>query len=363
MLTALRWMGALPAAGFLLTLGLPGTARGADPAALTATMRSESVTLATLESLTEWLVRADERMEDARHRQKQIAYQIKENRRKIRALERRSQLRRQHLRTRVVSLYKMSRGGILRILMESPHKHELPALLSVAARILRRDAEEGRLYQRELALLSKNRKRLAAARSSAQALLDRLEADRLRLRTARAEHLQLLDRLKSSRKALRRLGRSQNDNQRALTRRINRLTQRLQEAGGFRKLKGKLYAPVSGHVVGRFGQVRGKRGIELVRHGLTYRCSSRSRVRAVAAGVVRLAGPVQGYGNLVLIEHSREYFSLYGFLARADVTEGQAVTRGKAIGRAGRDPLTSGPAVYFELRRKERPLDPLAWLR
>ena len=196
-----------------------------------------------------------------------------------------------------------------------------------------------------------------------QALLDRLEAERLKLSVARAEHLQLLDRLKSSSESLRRLSRSQDHNQRALTRRINRLTARLQQAGGFRKLKGELRAPVSGHVVGRFGRVRVKGGIELVRHGLTYGCSPRSRVRAVAGGVVRLAEPVQGYGTLVLVEHSREYFSLYGFLARAKVNEGQAVTRGQAIGRAGRDPLTSEPAVYFELRRRERPLDPLAWLR
>ncbi len=355
---------ALLAATIAFILLSPPVASGAvEQPPLTTLMRSESVTLATLQSLTEWIIRADERLEDTRYRLKQIEYQIEENQRKVRALERRNRIRREHLRKRVVSLYKMSRGGIIRILMESPHKHELPARISAATRILRRDSEEMRLYQQELRLLSEHRQRLASDRSNAQALMAQLKAEREKLHATRAEHLQLLDRLKSNHRARRRLGRSQNKNQRALARRINRLTRRLQGAGGFSKLRGELRAPVAGRVVGRFGQVRDKQGIELLRHGLTYSCDPRARVRAVADGVVRLIGPVQGYGKVVLIEHRSNYFTLYGFLARTGVKEGQAVSKGKRIGRAGRDPLTSEPAVYFELRRKERPLNPLAWLR
>lgn len=77
---------------------------------------------------------------------------------------------------------------------------------------------------------------------------------------------------------------------------------------------------------------------------------------------MRVAGPLEGYGRLVVIEHSDGYFSLYGFLASTSVSEGQRVRRTAPIGRAGVDPLTGHNAAYFELRHGERPLDPADWL-
>jgi septal ring factor EnvC (AmiA/AmiB activator) len=65
---------------------------------------------------------------------------------------------------------------------------------------------------------------------------------------------------------------------------------------------------------------------------------------------------------VVLLEHEDGYFTLYGFLSEVAVAEGQELRRGQPLGRAGIDPLSGERATYFELRRGERPLDPLSWL-
>ena len=76
-----------------------------------------------------------------------------------------------------------------------------------------------------------------------------------------------------------------------------------------------------------------------------------------------MAGPVDGYGQLALLDHGDGFFTLYGFLASVEVKSGEEVKRGQRLGRAGLDPLTGEPALYFEVRRKERPLDPSVWIR
>jgi septal ring factor EnvC (AmiA/AmiB activator) len=76
-----------------------------------------------------------------------------------------------------------------------------------------------------------------------------------------------------------------------------------------------------------------------------------------------MSGTLPGYGHVVLLEHGEGYFSLYGFLSDSRVAAGATVPRGGEVGNAGIDPLTGRPAVYFELRHKERALDPAAWIQ
>jgi septal ring factor EnvC (AmiA/AmiB activator) len=83
---------------------------------------------------------------------------------------------------------------------------------------------------------------------------------------------------------------------------------------------------------------------------------------AVHDGVVAFAGPFSGFGNLVIVDHGAQNFSLYGDLLDFSVAKGARVDRGQALGSAG--PLPSGgTGLYFELRVDGRPVDPLQWLK
>ena len=73
------------------------------------------------------------------------------------------------------------------------------------------------------------------------------------------------------------------------------------------------------------------------------------------------AGSFDGLGNLVILDHGAQTFSLYGDLLEMAVGRGVHVDRGQMVGRVG-SPLTGSPALYFELRIEGRPVDPLQWL-
>ena len=67
-------------------------------------------------------------------------------------------------------------------------------------------------------------------------------------------------------------------------------------------------------------------------------------------------------GRLVIVEHGRNAFSLYGHLGSVAVKRGDAVTRGVSLGSVGRTPAGTA-ALYFELRIDGQPVDPLEWVK
>lgn len=70
----------------------------------------------------------------------------------------------------------------------------------------------------------------------------------------------------------------------------------------------------------------------------------------------------RGYGNLIVIEHSPQWATLYSHLQKIEVTEGQFVKRGERIGTMGRTGRASGVHLHFEIRHNRQPVNPQAYL-
>ena len=97
--------------------------------------------------------------------------------------------------------------------------------------------------------------------------------------------------------------------------------------------------------------------------GLDIRASAGTAVRAVAAGTVIFAGDEQRqFGKLVVVDHGAGWHSAYGFLSRITVKRGETVGSGERVGLVGRTGLAKGDELHFELRRDNRPVDPVAEL-
>jgi septal ring factor EnvC (AmiA/AmiB activator) len=87
-------------------------------------------------------------------------------------------------------------------------------------------------------------------------------------------------------------------------------------------------------------------------------------VRAIHAGKVVYADYFQGYGNLLIIDHGMNYYSLYGHCADFKVNKGDFVREDQPIAEVGDSgSLREGLSLYLEIRYKAKPLDPLQWLK
>lgn len=114
--------------------------------------------------------------------------------------------------------------------------------------------------------------------------------------------------------------------------------------------------PASGRVVSNYIPGRGKKGIDIAgKRG--------DGIFASAPGVVAYSGSgITGYGNLIIIKHSNQYLTAYGYNAKNFVREGQRINQGQRIADMGViDRQFYG--VHFEIRRAGQPVNPLTYLK
>jgi len=139
-----------------------------------------------------------------------------------------------------------------------------------------------------------------------------------------------------------------------------------EEAGGpdIRLLRGGLHWPVEpGRVMRVFGAQRDPQyGTVTVSHGVTLGAETGVHVGAVAGGRVSYAQFFKGYGNLVIVHHGGDVYSLYAGLGSMFVRAGQRVGMGEALGTVGRDE-DGNASVYLEIRSGQSAQDPLTWLQ
>ncbi|VXB91825.1 murein hydrolase activator EnvC [Brevundimonas sp. G8] len=86
--------------------------------------------------------------------------------------------------------------------------------------------------------------------------------------------------------------------------------------------------------------------------------ADRAAVTAPADAKVAYAGPLTGWGNVVVLDLGPGWRAVIAGLDSVDVGSDVRVSDGQTLGRSGPD-----GDIYFELRRDERPIDPGPWLQ
>lgn len=132
----------------------------------------------------------------------------------------------------------------------------------------------------------------------------------------------------------------------------------------FVRMKGELPWPVEGPVAERFGRHRDPQlGTWTFNRGIGIKVPEGTVVRAVADGKVILEEWLRGYGQVVLLGHGGNFFTLYGGLRDVYVEEGRDVKAGEPIGTSGRADALSPPMLHFEILEGTDVLDPTEWLK
>lgn len=123
-------------------------------------------------------------------------------------------------------------------------------------------------------------------------------------------------------------------------------------------LRGTLPWPAYGKIVQEFGRSQSTDLRQLViSNGIKIETGAEKSVRCIAPGKVIFAAPFRSYGQLVIIQHKTGLTSVYGGLGEVRVKEGDLLTALDGIG------VTSDAgSFYFELRRDERPINPMVYL-
>ncbi|MFN3660977.1 MAG: M23 family metallopeptidase, partial [Brevinematales bacterium] len=123
------------------------------------------------------------------------------------------------------------------------------------------------------------------------------------------------------------------------------------------KVKTEFIWPVDGEIISQFGQ-RGNREHK----GIDIKAPEGTPIKAAADGVVIFSGFLKGYGNVVIIKHEGDFFTVYAHNKLNTVKEGDFVKKGQEIGKVGMTGNASTPHLHFEIRRRTQALNPLIFL-
>ena len=259
---------------------------------------------------------------------------------------------RPRLQARLVEIYKLGRGRYLRLLLSTADARRLGHASRTVAALAMSDRERIARYERRLGELSEARQ----AQSSRQQRLVVQRAAAVQARAAAARAV-------GQRSAMVREIDRKRDLNAQLASELQAARQKLESTlrgvaavgtppalpiGPFR---GALPWPVTG--------ATDRRGVLAAaadaRAGIEIEAPEGSEVHAVHDGTVAYAGSFEGLGNLVILDHGAQTFSLYGYLLDMAVGRGAHVDRGQAVGRrGGRWPRSGVPPGAGTPRRARR---------
>jgi septal ring factor EnvC (AmiA/AmiB activator) len=267
------------------------------------------------------------------------------------------------LKTRLVDIYKRGHGGYARMAFDVRGLREFARAIRAVSALTTINEQRITEHRRTVAELQQQRDALEQRTRELEQAAQ--EAERARFAAQRAV---------AAREALIREIDQRRDLNAQLAGELAVASQRLQQqlaslAAGrsaepvaipIASFRGALDWPVAGRVTAPFGTPARPGGV--TRNGIEIGAPEGTPVTAVHPGTVDYADAFSGFGNLVILDHGGNYYSLYGYLGAIEVMRGQHADAGTELGRVGTAP--AGPAaLYFELRVDGRSVDPIQWFK
>ncbi|HKL20445.1 MAG TPA: peptidoglycan DD-metalloendopeptidase family protein [Tichowtungia sp.] len=116
--------------------------------------------------------------------------------------------------------------------------------------------------------------------------------------------------------------------------------------------------PLKGQVVRQFGTSKGAatKGIEIS-------CSEGDPILAAAPGKVIYSGNgIRGYGNLIIVEHADDFFTVYGYNRKNLAKTNDYVSQSDRIAVCGQPPSSKNSRLHFEVRKGKQAVNPILYL-
>ena len=118
--------------------------------------------------------------------------------------------------------------------------------------------------------------------------------------------------------------------------------------------------PVRGKILSAYGA----KNNGLFNDGINISAPRGTDVKAAENGVVAYAGnEVKGMGNLVIIQHSDGWMTIYAHLDSMSVKRGTTVRVGQSIGKVGMTGKVDKPQLHFEIRKGTKAYNPTQYLQ
>lgn len=268
---------------------------------------------------------------------------------------------------RLISLYKRGRAGYLKLLLQVENLRQLGRAYRMVAELAELDRRRIDEYKTSLETLKTARTALQDRTRTMTGLQEEARQARAAVDRAVEAHAALIRSIDARRDLAAQLAGELQNAQRQLQSSLSGISGPGSTTNDvivpLTPFRGTLEWPVAGKVTARFGRESTNQfGTTIVRNGIDIASPEGTAVAVVHEGKVAFADGFAGFGDLVILDHGNQTYSLYGYLGSLQVTKGMSLERQDVVGTVGRSP-GGIPALYFELRIDGSPVDPLQWLK
>jgi len=344
---------------------LAAAGAGDDAAQARALLKEEHKILDVLDDLDRQVAALSSEIRSARDQLEPLEKERQILGVQIGTLTERLTARRSALQRRLRARLRSDETGNLRLLLNARDPTDLVRRRYYLARLLRHDLDLLRGLRDDRGLLERAYADRERAAADIAAITDELERRRGELEARRSVKRAIRRQVRKERGLLRALERQRAARRAALDAPLDAASPSFMAgASGIETRRGRLPHPASGRVTRGFGRHQDPElGTLTQSKGIEINAALGAPVRAVYAGQVVYSGWYKGFGNLIIIRHEPDYYTLYAHLSAIAKARGETVEQGERIGEVGDTGSLRGPMLYFELRKRSRPLNPARWLR
>ncbi len=338
--------------------------------------KQEKEILQLLETIDEEMSLTSKLLDQMKKKEELMQRKIKYLRMETDYLQERLHYRKEILNKRLKSMYKQSNNSPLEIFFTAKSFNDIYNQLKYMSMIVEQDKRIANEIARLKKKIEKKERTLNISLKELDELKIQLEEEYAKLNVEKQEKDRILKDIKHKKDKQKRLEVELKQSQKKLQNMINDLIVKrkkeleknkktnLVDGKLFAKSKGKLPWPVKGKVISKFGTViHAKYGTKTKNNGIDIKAKSGTSVYSVASGTVIYADRFLGYGNMILIDHGKGYYTMYAHLKDITVDINEYVTAYEQIGTVGETGSLSGPMLHFEIRKDGKAINPLPWLK
>ncbi len=329
-------------------------------------LRKESSILFTINGLNKKIIGSAREFKHLKASKKRLEGKIKVTRKRAARLTKEREAQRGLIIKRLRGIYKMRNGEILNMAfapgasdpIDITRRHKYMTaitdydshVLSAYEAKLKAELSEKERLETLKASLDKAATRLLTKKTEQKRLKSEKEVLLSKVRREKDRGLKVLKELEAAAKELSGL--------------MSRLDKESRSSySGFGAMKGRLPMPVSGHIKSRYGKVRHPKFKTITfNKGIVIAAPVGRSVKSVYDGRVIFTGWLKGYGQLVILDHGGGFYTLFAYLDKVLKSRGDRVARGEAVALVGETGPYSEAGLYFEIRKKGVPQDPMKWL-
>lgn len=272
---------------------------------------------------------------------------------------------RQRLRQRVRQLYKLGQLPYVKLLLSAKDVAEFSRKVQYIQHLATHDRQRIEQYHVRRAQLTQAQAKLAMAVQRIRATHARLSGKREALARERQHQAALLRSVRAEKTLTQKAVDEFAQAAKTLAQLIERLQEQIRASQPpQRAVKGQLSWPLDGAVLSPYGRVRHPVfDVVTFQKGMYIGAPFGRDVRVAADGKVVYADWFKGLGRLLLIDHGNHIVTLYGHTSAILVRVGDVVRSQQVVAKVGDSSALGEPALYFAVRHKTAPQDPLQWLQ